>query len=65
MSKPQLYVPAHKEELSIVDWFFIVGALMFVCWLIHRRDSAAAIGWLLAASNYYTARKRYNPQLHQ
>jgi hypothetical protein len=64
MSQPQLYVPAHKEELGVVDWFFIAGALLFVCWLLYRDNPAGAIGWLLATSNYYTARKRYNPRLH-
>lgn len=62
--KPRLYVPAHVEELDLVDWFFIVGALLFVCWRLYREDAAAAIGWLLAASNYYTARKRFNPRVH-
>lgn len=64
MTRPQLYVPAHSEELGVTDWFFIVSALLFVCWLLYSGNHAGAIGWLLAASNYHTARKRFNPRVH-
>lgn len=60
----QLYIPAHREELNAADWFFIVGALLLVAWLLYRTDTAGAIGWLLAVYNYRTARKRFNPRLH-
>jgi hypothetical protein len=71
MSKPQLYIPAHREELTVVDWFVIVGQTLLAFWLAWRGyatesgvHSVAAAGWLFSASNYYTARKRYNPRLH-
>jgi hypothetical protein len=71
MSEPSSNVPAHREQLDIVDWFVFVGMALFSLALAYRGYSSdsvihgvAASGWLLAASNYYTARKRYNPRLH-
>lgn len=70
--KPQLYVPAHREHLDVVDWFVIVGQMTLalgLAWRCYAVDSSihgiAASGWLFAASNYYTARKRFNPAVHQ
>jgi hypothetical protein len=70
--KARLYVPAHTEQLDVVDWFVVVAEVVLALSLAARciaADSSihalAASGWMFAASNYYTARKRFNPQLHR
>jgi hypothetical protein len=72
MSRPQLYVPDHREQFDVVDWFFIVGASLLALFLAYRGYTSnstihgvAACGWLLAVSNYCTARRRFNPRLNQ
>lgn len=66
------YVRMHREELTIVDWFILVGEIVLGLSLLARGWSTgssvhalAGIGWVLAASNYYTARKRFHPEMHQ
>jgi hypothetical protein len=65
--KPQLYIRAYVNELDVVDWFIIVGQMLWglafaMSWT--QNAAVAASGWGWAAYNYYTARRRFHPELH-
>lgn len=56
------------NRLDVVDWIVIVGQVLWglsfaLGWT--NNPAVAASGWGWAALNYYTARRRFVPELHQ
>ncbi len=66
--REHVYVRTYVNQLDVIDWFVLVGQLLWALsfalgW--STNTAVAASGWGWCAYNYYVARKRYHPELHQ